>query len=122
MNISDIILAVIILFIVTLPYLILPLIKRLPEKQLAALDQFAKYAVQKVEQQFVGNNLQKKDLAVHIIETCFKAAKLPLPELVLVDAAVESFVYEIKQLAGPSSPPEPPSISTGPLPVPPTNA
>jgi LL-H family phage holin len=120
MNISDVVLAVVIFVIIMTPYTLHWLEQYLPEKQRAALDQFAKYAVQKVEQKFKGNSLQKKDMAVYIVESCFKAAKLPVPDLVLIDAAIESFVFEMNQLAGPPQP-EPATMGTGPLSVPPVS-
>ncbi len=121
MNLSDLVLAVAILIIVITPYSLHWIEQYLPDKQRAALHQFAKYAVQKVEQQFIGDNRQKKDLAVNIVENCFRSARLPVPELILIDAAVESFVYEMKQVAGPPEPePEPASLRTGPLPIPPS--
>jgi LL-H family phage holin len=121
MNISDVVVAALTLIVLLMPYILLPLIQKAPEKQRAALHQFAKYAVQKVEQKFKGTSMQKKDMAVYIVESCFKAAKLPVPDLVLIDAAIESFVYEMKQLAGLPDPPqpEPATMGTGPLPVPP---
>jgi hypothetical protein len=98
--------------------------QRLPDKQHAALDRFAKYAVQKVEQQYTDNpSNHKKVLAERFVEEAFQDAKLPIPSALLIDKAIESFVYEIKQLQAPK-PPEPPTpdpviLSTGPLPIPP---
>jgi LL-H family phage holin len=91
--------------------------KYLPAKQVQVLNQFAKYAVQKVEQSFTGTSTQKKEQAIRIVANLFTAAKLPIPAMELIDAALESFVYELNQFQDPTDPPE---LTTGPLPVPPT--
>ena len=119
MSISDIILVLIALI---MPFLWFLLLQRLPEKQRAALDQFAKYAVYKVEQQYSHfSNSQKKAYAETVIENCFRAARLPIPDYVLIDASIEYFVYVMKQFqVPPQEPPEPEpaTLKTGPLPVP----
>ena|ERR1041385_370208 len=120
-TLSDTILSIVILLLPVLMPIgmgILSLFEqRLPSKQHAALDQFAKYAVQKVEQQHT-HNPQKKALAVRFVANCFKDADIPVPADSLIDSAIESFVYELGGLQAPKQP-EPAAISTGPLPVPP---
>ena len=127
MTISDIILYLVILLLPVLfnagKAVVLKYEQNLPEKQHANLDRFAKYAVQKVEQQYTDNaSNHKKVLAERFVEECFQDAKLPIPSALLIDKAIESFVFELNQFQVPK-PPEPPKdpviLSTGPLPVPP---
>jgi hypothetical protein len=122
MNISDIILYLVILIVPVLfnagKAVVLKYEQNLPEKQHAALDRFAKYAVQKMEQVYT-HNPNKKQLAMAMVQRAFRDAKLPLPSEALVDSAIESFVYELNQAQAPKPTPDPVVLSTGPLPVPP---
>jgi len=103
------------LIIVLWPFIVLlaawifrKLEQRLPEKQAAALNQYAKYAVQKIEQQLTGTSSEKKNSAISLVIDLFKGARLPIPAMQLIDAAIESFVYELNQLnREPSGRPEP---------------
>lgn len=122
MNISDVILILFVFIMLLTPYILFLLLQRLPDKRRQALDQFAKYAVQKVEQQYSHmSSAQKRAYAETVIEHCFTAARLPIPDYILIDAAIESFTYELRQVTGPQEPPElePAALKTGPLPIPP---
>ncbi len=70
------------------------LVEKLPLHQRAALEQFAKMAVQKTEQQNKPSP-QKKVLATAIVVDLFKAFKLPVLPLEVIDTAIESAVFEL---------------------------
>lgn len=69
--------------------------QRLPEKQRQALDQFVKIAVQNVEQQYT-HNPDKKNIAISVVIQFFTFFKLPVPDVALIDAAIEACVWEIQ--------------------------
>jgi LL-H family phage holin len=71
--------------------------QRLPEKQREALQQFVKIAVQCVEATSTGTSTQKKNAALTLIYAFFDALHLPVPSHTLIDAAIESCVFEINQ-------------------------
>lgn len=79
--------------------------QRLPEQQRLALEQFARLAVQKVEQQFT-NNPGKKDLAESYVISMFKAFNLPVPPKEAIDIAIEAAVYLVGQIATPTEQPK----------------
>jgi LL-H family phage holin len=74
------------------------LAQRLPEKQRAALDQFAGIAVAKIEQQYSSaSGPNKKQLAIELIGDLFKSFGLPIPSTGAIDAAIEAAVFAINQ-------------------------
>ncbi len=77
-------------------YLAYLFIQRLPLQQRAALEQFAKMAVQQTEQ-VNGGNPQKKTLATALVVSAFKAFKLPVPPTEMIDAAIEAAVFAMNQ-------------------------
>lgn len=79
-------------------YLCRVLAQRLPEQQRVALEQFARLAVQKVEQQYT-NNPEKKALAEAFVATMFKSFNLPVPPKEAIDIAIEAAVYLLNQLS-----------------------
>ena len=71
----------------------------LPAQQREALEQFARIAVQKVEQQD-GNldGVAKKQLAVSLVIKLFNTFKIPLPPEEIIDAAIEAAVFLVNQI------------------------
>jgi LL-H family phage holin len=75
------------------------LIRSLPTQQRDALEQFARIAVQQVEQQNASlSGTAKKQLAISLVIKLFNTFKIPLPPEDIVDAAIEAAVFFIKQL------------------------
>jgi LL-H family phage holin len=75
------------------------LVRSLPTQQREALEQFARIAVQKVEQQ--DGNLDgaaKKQLAASLIIKLFNTFKIPLPPEEITDAAIEAAVFLVNQI------------------------
>jgi LL-H family phage holin len=73
--------------------------QRLPEKQREALEQLAAPAVQMVEQ--VYKNVppeQKKAAALHAIELGFQSFNIPEPDDAVINAFIESAVFEMNRL------------------------
>lgn len=122
MNISDIIITLLPFLSALSLFLFRLAEQRLPEKQRNTLDKYAKYAVQTVEQKF-GNwtPIQKKARAIALIEETFRAAHLPIPDVALIDTAIESFVYEVNSFQDPTPPPDNQPIAILPS-IPPTQA
>jgi LL-H family phage holin len=75
------------------------LVRSLPTQQREALEQFARIAVQKVEQQ--DGNLDgaaKKQLAVDLVIKLFNTFKIPQPPEEIIDVAIEAAVFLIGQI------------------------
>jgi hypothetical protein len=79
-------------------YLCRSFAQRLPDQQRLALEQFARLAVQKVEQQYT-NNPEKKSLAESFVIAMFKAFNLPIPPKEAIDIAIEASVYLLGQMS-----------------------
>lgn len=75
------------------------LVRSLPAQQREALEQFARIAVQKVEQQD-GNldGMAKKQLAVSLVIKLFDTFKIPLPPEEIIDAAIEAAVFLVNHI------------------------
>lgn len=72
------------------------LAQRLPEQQRIALEQFARLAVQQVEQEHKPqSNPAKKALAQASMARLFKSFNLPMPPQEAVDIALESAVLAL---------------------------
>jgi hypothetical protein len=69
-------------------------IQKMPVHQRAALEQFARMAVQHVLQQ--PEQLNLKGLAIAYATDLFKAYKLPIPPPEVLDIAISSAMYESK--------------------------
>jgi hypothetical protein len=75
--------------------------QRLPERQRASLEQFARIATSKIEQVFPNaGSANKKQLATSLVEDLFKSFGLPTPDSRAIDAAIESAVLAINQAPG----------------------
>jgi hypothetical protein len=99
LNISDIIVILIPFTIFGALWLINWLEQRLPEKQRAALKEFASIAIKKVEQQFSDlSNSQKKQAAIDIVEQMFHEFKMPVPHLAIIDAVIEACIWEMNHV------------------------
>lgn len=70
------------------------LAQSLPDHQAPRLEQFARMAVRAVELNYQ-NNPSKKALAVAALMDLFRAFKLPLPEQVALETAIDAAVYEL---------------------------
>lgn len=78
------------------------LARRLPAQQRIALEQFAKLAVQQVEQVDESqSNSAKKALAQASMARLFKSFNLPMPPQEAVDIALESAVLELPKTNAP---------------------
>lgn len=83
----------------------------LPQKQRDALEQLATPIVQMVEQVYGSQPDQaKKAEAVNAIKLGFKALNLPVPDDALMNAFIESAVFEMNRLKS--------NTNTQPVPVP----
>jgi LL-H family phage holin len=73
--------------------------QKLPPAQRDALDYFAEKAVKHVEQTGTGKGMQKKNAAVSLIYAFFDTLKppIPIPNYALIEAAIETVVWEINQ-------------------------
>ena len=93
--------------------------QKLPPAQREALDYFAEKAVKNVEQTNKGNSNQKKDAAVTTIYAFFDSLKppIPIPGYALIEAAIETVVWEINQKKIPDElfDGDKRSINTGPI-------
>ena len=69
-------------------------IQRMPSHQRAALEQFARMAVQHVLQEQVKSG--QKEIATAYVTSLFKSHKLPVPSPEVLDIAVSSAIYESK--------------------------
>lgn len=73
--------------------------QRTPEKQRHALEQLATPIVQMVEQQYKdATPQQKKEAALHAISLAFTAFNLPEPDDAVINAFIESAVFEMNRL------------------------
>lgn len=96
-QIIDIILTLLLPVMVGIAYWLFHfLIQRMPQQQRGALEQFARMAVQSVEQQSTVP-AQKKTLATGIVASLFKAFKLPVPPEEAIDIAIESAVFDLSK-------------------------
>lgn len=67
--------------------------QKLPSHTLPALEQFARMAVRKVEQQSLGiSGATKKQLAIACVGVLFNEYKLPIPTIEAIDIAIEAAV------------------------------
>lgn len=72
------------------------LAQRLPDRQRLALEQFARQAVQQVDQQYpTQSNPGKKALAQASVTKLFQIHKLPVPGQDAIDIAIESAVFQL---------------------------
>jgi LL-H family phage holin len=77
----------------------LQLVRSLPTQQREALEQFARIAVQKVEQQNGDlDGAAKKRLAVDLVIKLFNTFKIPQPPEEVIDVAIEAAVFFIGQI------------------------
>ncbi len=78
----------------------------LPLKQREALEHLASPAVQMVEQMYKNvPSEQKKATALHAIELGFQAFNLPEPDNAVINAFIESAVFEMNRLKPAQRPP-----------------
>lgn len=70
------------------------LAQNLPDHQTLRLEQFARWAVRKIEQQYT-HNPSKKELAIACVGNLFRAFKLPIPPDEAVEIAIEAAVYDL---------------------------
>jgi len=76
------------------------LVRSLPTQQREALEQFARIAVQKVEQQdSTLSGTAKKQLAVSLVIKLFNTFKIPVPPVEMIDVAIEAAVFLINQVS-----------------------
>jgi hypothetical protein len=74
------------------------LVNDLPATKHTLLEQLARTAVQYVEQKYkTSTSQEKKDFALAAIKTLLLAARLPLPNLVILDLVIEAAVYLLNQ-------------------------
>jgi LL-H family phage holin len=75
------------------------LVRSLPTQQRDALEQFARIAVQQVEQQNASlDGTAKKQLAISLVIKLFSTFKISQPPEDIIDAAIEAAVFFINQL------------------------
>ncbi len=80
------------------------LVQSLPTHQREALEQFARMAVQQVEQQNGGlSGTAKKHLAIDLVVKLFNTFKIPLPPMEMIDLAIEAAVFFINQIPATAS-------------------
>lgn len=97
--------------IALLVYIYHQVFHRIPQKQRDALDQLATPIVQMVEQVYKNATPEeKKAAALHTIDLAFKAFGIPEPDSAIINAFIESAVYELNRLQ--------PNINPLPAPVP----
>ncbi|OLD63407.1 MAG: hypothetical protein AUF65_02410 [Chloroflexi bacterium 13_1_20CM_50_12] len=99
--------------------------QNLPANQQTALKEYVNTAVHGIEQMFPTRpGADKKSQAVILVQTMFRNAGRKLPDTWLIEWAVEACVHEMNMILPPQVPPkkDPVAISTGPLPVPPTQS
>ncbi len=71
----------------------------LPAQQREALEQFARIAVQKIEQQHtLLSGTAKKQLAIDLVVKLFNTFKIAAPPLEIIDIAIEAGVFAMGQL------------------------
>lgn len=91
------------LVIVACLYYYNSLLQGMPDKQRQALQEIAKLAVYSVEQQYSSvESEHKKNAAMNIASSIFRAFKLTVPESYVISAAIEACVLEMNmfQLGG----------------------
>jgi LL-H family phage holin len=116
MNMSDIIVLLLPILVLIALWLFHWIEQRLPAQQRQALDQFARYAVKKIEKQYSDwPSDKKKAYADTIITALFEDLHLPVPSYALIDAAIEAVVYEIKQAKLPDEFVTGKAVNTGPI-------
>ena len=99
MLIQYVILLSIPLFCALIVWLCQHFVRSLPAQQRDALEQFARIAVQQVEQQNAGlSGAAKKQLAMSLMVKLFSTFKIPLPPEEIMSAAIEAAVFFINQL------------------------
>ncbi len=75
------------------------LVQSLPTHQREALEQFARIAVQHVEQQNgTLSGAAKKELAINLVVKLFNIFKIPSPPVEIIDVAIEAAVFFINQI------------------------
>ena len=76
------------------------LVQRLPAHTRLALEQFAKMAVQQVEQEHSDKDSEtKKALAILAVQQLFRQFGLPIPSPELINIALEAAVYWMNRLS-----------------------
>jgi LL-H family phage holin len=76
------------------------LVRSLPTQQREALEQFARIAVQKVEQQdSTLSGTAKKQLAIDLVVKLFSTFKIPSPPVEMIDVAIEAAVFAVNQVS-----------------------
>jgi len=72
------------------------LVRSLPTQQREALEQFARIAVQQVEQLNAGlSGTAKKQLAIDLVVELFNTFKIPSPPVEMINVAIEAAVFMI---------------------------
>ena len=75
------------------------LVQSLPTHQREALEQFARIAVQHVEQQNgTLSGAAKKELAIDLVIKLFNIFKIPSPPVEIINVAIEAAVFFINQI------------------------
>jgi hypothetical protein len=77
------------------------LVRSLPTRPHEALEQFARMAVQQIEQQNASlSSADKKQLALalDLVLKLFNIFKIPAPPVEIIDVAIEAAVFFIKQI------------------------
>src|SRR6266571_4343245 len=75
------------------------LVQSLPTHQREALEQFARMAVQQIEQQNGSlSGTAKKQLAIDLVVRLFNTFKIPSPPVEMIDVAIEAAVFFINQI------------------------
>jgi LL-H family phage holin len=75
------------------------LVRSLPTRPHEALEQFARMAVQQIEQQNASlSSADKKQLAIDLVLKLFNIFKIPAPPVEIIDVAIEAAVFFIKQI------------------------
>lgn len=94
--------------IALLVYVYHQMFQRMPQKQRDALDQLATPIVQMVEQVYKNASPEeKKAAALHTIDLAFKAFNIPEPDSAIINAFIESAVYELNRMQPNTTPPLP---------------
>jgi len=97
--ISDILIALFPFIVALVVYLYRLAVQRLPESQVARLQQFALMTVQYIQQFYSSSTgAQKKELAMQMLIQLFKEFGLPVPDEAVLNAAIEAAVWIIKQV------------------------
>lgn len=70
---------------------------RLPANQQDMLERYAKMAVQYVEQSVLADGHEKKNRAIDLTQKLLLAAKLPIPNMAILNAAIEAAVLVLNR-------------------------